>query len=76
MEPDDVEEGKEKDIEHLAEPTLLPAPVAGIVSLVTKSSSLYLQLGMQIIPSCYTHPLQTASILSLALISGFSLIYR
>lgn len=34
-----------KEIIHIGEPTLLPTPVANLVSLVTRSSSLYLQLG-------------------------------
>jgi hypothetical protein len=44
----DGEDGKGKELVHLAEPTLLPGPVAGIVSFVTRSSSLYLQLGTYI----------------------------
>lgn len=45
MDPDEEECAKGKEIVHIAEPTLLPTPVANIVSLVTRSSSLYLRLG-------------------------------
>jgi hypothetical protein len=45
MDPDEGGGEKKKEIVHISEPTLLPAPVANIVSLVTRSSSLYLQLG-------------------------------
>ncbi|KAH8767043.1 hypothetical protein BGZ57DRAFT_827345 [Hyaloscypha finlandica] len=44
MDKDDVtEQGSE--IQHSPSPTLLPAPIASVVSLVTRSSSLYLRLG-------------------------------
>ncbi|KAH8654538.1 hypothetical protein BGZ60DRAFT_532906 [Tricladium varicosporioides] len=45
---DQDEEGKEKVVQaqqHPSGSTLLPAPIANVVSLVTRSSSLYLRLG-------------------------------
>lgn len=44
MDQDDVEE-KGDEIQHSPSSTLLPAPIANVVSLVTRSSSLYLRLG-------------------------------
>jgi hypothetical protein len=45
MDPGDGDDDKGKEVIQNSEPTLLPAPIANIVSLVTRSSSLYLQLG-------------------------------
>jgi hypothetical protein len=46
MDQDDGDEkGNEVQVQHPTSSTLLPAPIASVVSLVTRSSSLYLRLG-------------------------------